>query len=283
MMKVVKKNNKFVEDFQEEKIIRAINLSASRVNVKIEKRKMDKILLHIKQNMKNMSLVTVEEIHSFVIDALRLFEPTVYEQYNAYVDYKHRFNKCFAEIASSSKRIIYNGDKENANKNSSLISTKKELLSGLVSKELMLEFELADKIVKAYKEGWIYLHDLSDLFVGSYNCGIIDVANILNGGFELNGIFIEEPKTIESACNIICDIILCGSSQQYGGYSIESLDTILAKYVRKSYKKETKFYKELGLTGKKLLKVVDDVVNEKLNQGIQTIEYKINCVNNACG
>lgn len=217
-LRVIKKNGKFYEDFNMYKIIKAIDLSAARLNKNINENNKIKILESILDNIDVYSInnITVDEIHILVQNALKEYEPFVYEQYSSYLNYKQKFNKCFSQIASSSKRIIYDGDKENANKNSSLISTKKELLSGLISKELTLEFEIPNYIVQAHRDNWIYIHDLGDKFLGSYNCSLADVGNILKDGFNLNGVYIEEPKTIESACNILCDIILCASSQQYG-------------------------------------------------------------------
>lgn len=181
MITVQKKNNKFNEVFDGNKIARAVSISASRVNKKFTQDSLDWIINYVIEQINKNTIVnsdnsvqnittSVDDIHKYVISALKEVDYDVYEQYSKYVDYKQRFNNSFATIMSSSKKIVYSGDKENANKNSAINSTKKELLSGLVSKELMLEFELPQEVVKAHKNNDIYIHDLSDRFIGSINC-----------------------------------------------------------------------------------------------------------------
>ena len=56
-------------------------------------------------------------------------------------------------------RILYDGDTENANKDSNLISTKKELISGVISKEVMLNGEFKGAIADEHRRGGIHERD----------------------------------------------------------------------------------------------------------------------------
>lgn len=293
-MKVIinKKNDRYSEDFNTLKIKRAIELSANRLNRKISDELMNEIVENVIDRLdmylgtlgkKDYIELSVDLIHKFVQETLHDIDKELFEQYSQYVDYKRRFNKSFSNILSSSKKIIYSGDKENANKNSAINSTQKELLSGLISKELMTEYELPLEVARAHKNSYLYVHDLTDRLIGSLNCCLFDVAKVMKGGFELNGVKIKEPNSIEVAGNVVCDIIMVASSQQYGGFTIPEMDSVLAPYVRKSFVKEREFYSSLGLKGEQLEHVVKSTVDRKLRQSMRSLEHKINCVNNALG
>lgn len=288
-----KKNNRYAEEFNTAKIERAIQLSANRLNKVVSEELMRNIILSVTKRVdKYLSSIdlkcdevniSVDLIHNFVQESLHDLDKELFEQYTQYVDYKRRFNKSFGNILSSSKKIIYSGDKENANKNSSINSTQKELLSGLISRELMTEYELPLEVARAHKNSYLYVHDLTDRLIGSLNCCLFDAATVMKGGFELNGVKIKEPNSIEVAGNVICDIIMVASSQQYGGFTIPEIDSTLAPYVRKSIKKETEYYLNLGIEGEQLRNLVVSTVERKLKQTMQSLEHKINCVNNALG
>ena len=59
------------------------------------------------------------------------------------------------------KDLLINGSTENANKDSSLISTKKELSAGMIGGEIYLE-SLPVDIAAAHRSGDIYIHDTGD-------------------------------------------------------------------------------------------------------------------------
>lgn len=188
-------------------------------------------------------------------------------------------------ITKQALDIIYNGSKENANKDSALISTKKELCAGLVSADGIHEI-IPIEIHEEHKDGGIHIHDLDNRLYGSINCCLFDMGSVLDGGFELNGIKYTEPTSVESAMRVIADIILHASSQQYGGFTIPEIDTVLAKYVRIGLQKSRKFYMEqLSETTPK--NVIEDLaikyVTRSLEQGFQALETRQNSINNANG
>ena len=62
----------------------------------------------------------------------------------------------------------------------------------------------------------------------TFNCCISDVKSILSGGFEMGNVWYNEPKTLDTAFDVMGDIVLSAASQQYGGYTISRVDEILS-------------------------------------------------------
>ncbi len=68
------------------------------------------------------------------------------------------------------------------------------------------------------------------------NCCLFDVGS-LRGGFEMGNVWYNEPKTLDTAFDVMGDIILSTAAQQYGGFTVPEVDKILAPYAQKSYDK----------------------------------------------
>lgn len=89
--------------------------------------------------------------------------------------------------------------------------------------------------IQAIREGYIYIHDMSARR-DTMNCCLFDVKNVLSGGFEMGNLWYNEPKTLDTAFDVIGDIVLSAASQQYGGFTVPSVDEILEPYAEKSHK-----------------------------------------------
>ncbi|HCD69705.1 MAG TPA: anaerobic ribonucleoside-triphosphate reductase, partial [Ruminococcaceae bacterium] len=57
-----------------------------------------------------------------------------------------------------------------------------------------------------------------------------------------------EPKTLAVAFDVIGDVTLAAASQQYGGFTVASVDELLEPYAEKTYKKQYERYLSLGLS-----------------------------------
>ena len=90
--------------------------------------------------------------------------------------------------------------------------------------------------LQACKDGYIYIHDQSAR-LDTMNCCLFDVAAVLSGGFEMGNVWYNEPKTLDTAFDVMGDIILSTAAQQYGGFTVPEVDKILAPYAKKSYDK----------------------------------------------
>ena len=53
----------------------------------------------------------------------------------------------------------------------------------------------------------------------------------------MGNLWYNEPKTLDTAFDVIGDIVLSAASQQYGGFTVPSVDEILEPYAEKSHKK----------------------------------------------
>ena len=61
------------------------------------------------------------------------------------------------------------------------------------------------------------------------------MASVLDDGFEMSNIWYTEPKTLQTAFNVMGDVIINTTAMQYGGFTVPEVDTVLAKYAKKSY------------------------------------------------
>ena len=120
------------------------------------------------------------------------------------------------------------------------------------------------------------------------NCCLFDVASVLSGGFEMGNVWYNEPKTLDTAFDVMGDIILSTAAQQYGGFTVPEVDKILAPYAQKSYDKyiqEFMKYSDESWTGReeRAIEYALDKVRRDFDQGWQGIEYKLNTVGSSRG
>lgn len=285
MPTVIKKDN-HKEMWDPSKIIEAIKKSEARLkddNYKLSNEQIELIVDYVEKEVSYMEYIHTSQLHKIVLKALQKYNYHVYLEYKAFRDYKERFSQSFQNAAEHSYNIVYDGDKENANKDSTLNSTKQALISETLMRELMKQFELKPDWVKAHEEGWIHIHDLSSRYLNQINCCLFDMGNLLDGGFEMNGSKYFEPKTIQTAWAVIGDVTLSASSQQYGGFTIPEIDSILVKYAKKSYQKHLNFLLDNNIPQRQSEKIAEELTVREIEQGYQGFETKLNTVSNSLG
>ena len=141
--------------------------------------------------------------------------------------------------------------------------------------------------LQACRDGYIYIHDQSAR-LDTMNCCLFDVGNVLKGGFEMGNVWYNEPKTLDTAFDVMGDIILSTAAQQYGGFTVPEVDKILAPYAEKSYEKYKAEFKQFadpawpGLDEKAEHYALSKVRRD-FDQGWQGIEYKLNTVGSSRG
>lgn len=280
-MKVLKKDGLF-EDFNGAKIVSAIKKSAERVSIVLNEEDVNNVLKYVCSQCETMNEISVRELHGIVERALDTVNTHVAKSYKDYRNYKVEYGiYLMNDIESQIKKTLHEVDRENSNSNTRYISTKRTEISQTFSKEMYQKMYLSKDVLLAIKLGYIYIHDLKDMILPQFNCCLSDVSNILNGGFEMEGVHYNEPKDIRTAIGQVGDIIMVISAQHYGGHTVPEIDKILAKYYKMTIEKYEEKYKEMGVSEyQKYAK--KDAYND-LKQSLQGLEVMLNTVVSARG
>lgn len=283
MIKVVKKDNT-KEEFNVQKVVNAVNKSANRALIKFTSKELDFICSFVQEKVEAMNKeeVHISEMHNVVESALEATNPLVAKSYRDYRNYKQDFVQMLDEVYKKSQSIMYIGDKENSNTDSALVSTKRSLIFNQLNKELYQKFFLTTEELQAARDGYIYIHDMSARR-DTMNCCLFDVDNVLRGGFEMGNLWYNEPKTLNVAFDVIGDIVLSAASQQYGGFTVPSVDMILEPYAEKTYVTLLEKYKNLGLSDEVAEAETIKDIKVEFEQGFQGWEYKFNTVASSRG
>ena len=285
------------QEFNPQKILDAVDKSAYRALSPLTEEDKADILKFVEDyiNLYDRDEITVPQMHNLVESALEKVKPEVAKSYRDYRNYKTDFVEMINSVYKKAQSIMYIGDKENSNTDSALVSTKRSLIFNQLNKELYQKFFMTTEELQACREGYIYVHDMSARR-DSFNCCLANVKEILTGGFEMANIWYNEPKTLDTAFDVIGDIVLSAASQQYGGFTVSRVDEILNKYAELSYEKYKKeaiesYCKISGKEEKDLneteIYMIEQEAEAKVyrdaEQGFQGWEYKFNTVSSSRG
>ena len=282
-MYVIKKDNTH-EAWNVQKVVVAVNKSAYRAMVKFTQEELDFICSFVEEKARSLGRegIPIAEMHNIVEAALEQVKPEVAKSYRDYRNYKQDFVKMLDEVYKKSQSIMYIGDKENSNSDSALVSTKRSLIYNQLNKELYQKFFMTTEELQACRDGYIYIHDMSARR-DTMNCCLFNVKDVLTGGFEMGNLWYNEPKTLEVAFDVIGDIVLSAASQQYGGFTVPSVDLLLEPFAEKSYEKYYRRYIDMGLTARIADRETMKDIQKDFDQGFQGWEYKFNTVASSRG
>lgn len=199
-----------------------------------------------------------------------------------YLDNKHQREIQFKEQTDPVKRLnrlIDEDDRlvhENANKDSKLFSTRRDLIAGTIGKTKGLTM-MPEHIAKAHLKGNIHFHDLDYSPLEAYsNCCLIDFETMFRDGFKMGNAEVEQPKSIQTAVAQITQVIASVSSQQYGGCTVDHIDTLLEPYAKKNYQKHLKEAHELISSDKQAGEFARKRTTKDIYDSMQALEYEIN-------
>ncbi|MGV9195854.1 anaerobic ribonucleoside-triphosphate reductase [Arcanobacterium canis] len=172
---------------------------------------------------------------------------------------------------------------ENANKDSLVFNTQRDLTAGSVAKAYALADLLPSHVANAHMRGDIHFHDLDySPFQPMTNCCIIDIPGMLAEGFQIGNARVESPRSINTAAAQITQIIANVASSQYGGCSVDRADEVLAPYAQMNYDKHRADAEEWVAPDKR-----QDYAWEKTRKDIydamQSLEYEINTLYSSNG
>lgn len=279
-MKIIKKDGT-VEGWNGEKIKEAVYKAAARVNQYVEPDVLNKLVEKAYSCLIIDRDVPTKDLHKEVIHYLKYFGLTdVANSYQEYRDYKNTYAKSFEQVKDEADNVLLLGDRENANFDSSLVSTKGSLIKGYLTKELYRQFYLSKEEKELTKRGDIYIHDLRDAIFGSLNCCLFDMATVLRGGFSMSNVDYTEPTSVLSALQVIGDITLVATAQQFGGFSLSQLDMVLLPYCHKTLEKAYEHAKHSFPDAGRFAWIAysKDTLKNELKQGFQSLELKLNTV-----
>ena len=284
-MQVVKRNGNIV-DFDPSKIAGAIQKANETVKEKerASKKEIQEIVDYIKNINKNRILV--EDIQDLVEEKLMDFKH--FELAKKYIIY--RYTRALVRKSNTTDQSIkelIDGENEywnteNSNKNARIVTTQRDYLAGITSTDITRRFLLPEDIVKAHDEGIIHFHD-ADYFAQNalHNCDLINLEDMLQNGTNINGVMIEKPHKFLTAMTIATQIITAVTSSQYGGATVTM--THLAPFVRESYNRYLKKYRERKLSEEQCVQFAKEDVLREIKDGVQTFQYQVNSMTTTNG
>lgn len=277
-MKIKKRDGSLV-DFNKDKIINAIS-KAGYVPLKLKKT----IATLIEMAAKKEAL-TVEKIQDIVeVELMLNYYPEVAREYVRY-RYKRELIRntkgALSEVLDIVNLSNQDVNEENSNKNPVILSTQRDYMAGMVSKELSEKLLFPPDVMKAHKEGIIHVHDMDYAIQKMYNCALLDMEDMLQNGTVINGTMIEKPHSFATACNIATQIMAQVASNQYGGQSVSVAH--LAPFVNISRQKiREEFAQELEAIGAgdysydDIKRITEKRLKAEITKGVQTMQYQIN-------
>lgn len=293
-MRVVKKDGSLAE-FNPQKIISAVEKSANRAMYELTDEDKEKLVQLVRDKIKDKDKVDIADVHIAVENALDEVNEKTAKAYRDYRNYKTDFVKILDSVWKKAKSLEYIGDVSNANTDSTLVSTQRSLTFGQLNKEFYQKFFLNQAERDAINDGYIYIHDMKDR-LSTYNCALLDVGNILKGGFECGNMWYTEPKTLEVAFDVISDVVSIMAAMQYGGATIPEVDTILSLYAEKSFAMYIQEYKDeimdfadmddegqVNIVQARAERYAMKKVYRDFEQGFQSWEYVFNTVGSSRG
>ena len=284
-MKIVKRDGHIV-DYEPEKIRVAIEKANNEVKgrEKASKEQIEEIIKYIEELGKKRILV--EDIQDIIEEKLMEFDK--YKLAKKYITY--RYTRELVRKANTTDQTIKEliegkneyWNNENSNKNAEVVTTQRDYLAGITSTDITRRFLLPEDIVKAHDEGIIHFHD-ADYFAQNalHNCELINLEDMLQNGTIINGVMIEKPHRFITAATIATQIILAVTSSSYGGATVSL--SHLAPFVRYSYEKYYKKYKDRDFSDEDCKKYADQDTRKEIEDGVQTFNYQVNSMTNTNG
>ena len=289
MVKVLKRDCSEV-DFDKAKISRAI-MKAMKNGGVIQPKIADTIADEIEKSCYNDEMISIYDIENMVfqklIDKKAVLTAQAYEGYRKTREFQREMsNTTDEEIQELLGGINDYWNSENSNKNPRLVTTQRDYMAGIVSKDISRRFLLPPEIVQAHEEAILHFHDMDYFAQATHNCDLLNLEDMLQNGTVISETLIEKPHSFSTACNIATQIIAQVASSQYGGQSISLAH--LAPFVdisRQKIRKKVEHEVDALLKSNSVRSYfnypdyVETVTNERLmdeiKKGIQTIQYQV--------
>ncbi len=283
-IKVVKRDGRSVE-FDDKKIYDALLKAEEKIQGEIRPLAQARIQ-HIVELIDNEIAerfsedVKIYEIQNIVEHIL--LSQQEYDLAEEYINYRtHRdferskatdINFTISKLIDKDQTVV----NENANKDSDVFNTQRDLTAGIVGKSIGLKM-LPPHVANAHQKGDIHYHDLDyHPYTPMTNCCLIDFDSMLNNGFKIGNAEVEAPKSIQTATAQISQIIANVASSQYGGCSADRIDELLAPFAKKNYEKHMEDAKAWIEDESKHHDYAKVKTSKDIYDSMQSLEYEIN-------
>ena len=261
-IKVVKRNGSKV-DFNGTKIAMAIKKGFDSIkdideegeesnkynSVDIQKVYQD-VIATIKKNYENKERIKIEEIQDIIEETLKIDGyQDVFESFSDYREKRAQSRVAFTEDKRSHKflktleglalKTAAEDDAKRENGNidgNSAMGTMLQFGSN-VSKEFSKTYLMKKRYADAHDDGYIHIHDMDFLAMGTTTCMQIDLDKLFKNGFSTGHGHLREPNDIMSYSALAAIAIQSNQNDQHGGQSIPAFDYYLAPGVLKTFKK----------------------------------------------
>ncbi|NLM67454.1 MAG: anaerobic ribonucleoside-triphosphate reductase, partial [Enterococcus sp.] len=283
-MKIIKRDGRLV-DFDDQKIYDALVKAKKQVSGELSPLDHEHILNIVEKVDSEIaerfhSNIKIYEIQNIVEHIL--LENSEYALAEQYINYRTRrdFERSKATDINFTINKLMNKDQqvinENANKDSDVFNTQRDLTAGIVGKSIGLKL-LPPHVANAHQKGDIHYHDLDyHPYAPMTNCCLIDFNSMLNHGFKIGNAEVESPKSIQTATAQISQIIANVASSQYGGCSADRIDELLAPFAKLNYEKHLEDAKE-WIDGEDRQEAYAKMKTQKdIYDAMQSLEYEIN-------
>ena len=287
-IKVIKRDGRVVK-FNKKKIYNAIEKAVDSVynnnNIvdikKITKQVSNEIANRFKEDIK------IYEIQNIIEHTLLSFgEESVYKEYVNYRVEKNIEREKASDINKAIEKLVNRDENivnENANKDSLIFNTQRDLTSGTVAKAIGLKM-LPKHVANAHQKGEIHYHDLDySPYQPLTNCCLIDFKEMLTKGFKIGNADVDSPKSIQTATAQMAQIIANVASSQYGGCSADRIDIVLAPFAKLNYEKNLQLAKKWITEESKQEQFAKEKTEKDIYDAMQSLEYEINTLYSSQG
>ena len=287
-IKVIKRDGRIVK-FNKKKIYNAIEKAVESVfnndNTvdikKITKQVSNEIANRFKEDIK------IYEIQNIIEHTLLSFgEEAVYKEYVNYRVEKNIEREKASDINKAIEKLVNRDENivnENANKDSLIFNTQRDLTSGAVAKAIGLKM-LPKHVANAHQKGEIHYHDLDySPYQPLTNCCLIDFKEMLTKGFKIGNADVDSPKSIQTATAQMAQIIANVASSQYGGCSADRIDIVLAPFAKLNYEKNLQLAKKWITEESKQEQFAKEKTEKDIYDAMQSLEYEINTLYSSQG
>ena len=211
------------------------------------------VLKRIEKEYADKDKIKIEEIQDLI--ELELQKQGYEEVYKSFAEYrerraqsrelffddkrKHKFLKTIEGLGLKTANED-DTKRENANIDGDSAMGTMLQYGSTVSKEFAKAYLMKKKFADAHDDGYIHIHDMDFLAMGTTTCMQIELDKLFKKGFSTGHGHLRPPKSIISYSALAAIAIQSNQNDQHGGQSIPAFDYYMAPGVLNTFKKQFK-------------------------------------------